>query len=330
MQTKVAVIYGGRSAEHEVSVISGKSIAKNLDRKKFKVTEIFIDKKGFWFKNGKKQTAEECLKNTHVAFPVLHGTYGEDGTIQGLFEMLNIPYVGCAVAQSVIGMDKAFSKTIWKEHGLPVVKFKSITKPDWQKNKNIILKEISHLKFPLFIKPANLGSSVGIAKVKSRIDLEKAIKIAFGYGYKIIIEEGVKDAREIEVSLLGNDKVISTVCGEIIPANEFYDYDAKYNNPNSKAIIPAKIDQKTSSQIKKTAEAAYKALSLHGLARADFLLSRKTGRFVISEVNTMPGFTPISMFPKLWQASGLPYQKLLTKLVELAEEKFREKSKYKI
>ncbi len=330
MHIKVAVIFGGKSAEHEVSIISGKSIAKNLDRKKFKVLEIFIDKKGFWNKGGKKLPAEQCLKNTDVVFPVLHGTYGEDGTIQGLFEMLNTPYVGCGVAQSVLGMDKEFSKTIWKEHGLPVVKFKSLTKNAWQKNKNLILKEISHLKFPLFVKPASLGSSVGISRAKTQAGLEKAINIAFAYGYKVIIEEGVKDAREIEVSLLGNNDVTSSVCGEIVPANEFYDYDAKYNNPNSKAIIPAKIDKKTSSKIKKTAEEAYKVLNLHGLARADFLLSKKTGRFVISEINTMPGFTPISMFPKLWEASGIPYQKLLTKLVELAEEKFKEKSRYKI
>ena len=330
MQTKVAVIYGGKSAEHEVSTVSGKSIAKNLDRKKFKIHEIFIDKKGAWFKNGKQQTAEECLKKADIAFPVLHGTYGEDGTLQGLFEMLNMPYVGCGVAQSVLGMDKEFSKTIWKEHGLPVVKFKSITTTAWQKNKKLILKGISNLNFPLFVKPANLGSSIGISKAKTQSALEKAISVAFMYGYKVIIEEGVKDAREIEVSLLGNNIVQSSICGEIIPANEFYDYDAKYNNPNSKAIIPAKIDKKTSTLIKNTAESAYKALNLHGLARADFLLSKKTGKFVISEINTMPGFTPISMFPKLWEASGLPYQKLLTKLVELAQENFSQKSSYKI
>ncbi len=330
MQKTIAVIYGGKSAEHEVSVVSGKSIAKNLDSKKFKIREIFIDKKGAWFKNGKKQTAEECLKNIDVAFPVLHGTYGEDGTIQGLFEMLNIPYVGNGIVQSALTMDKEFSKTIWQKAGLPVVNFKALTKNEWQKNKNRTLKEISHLKFPLFVKPANLGSSIGITKVKLKNELEKAIKDAFLYGDKIIVEEAVNNTREIEISLLGNDNVTSSVCGEIIPANEFYDYDAKYNNPNSKAIIPAKIDKKTSSQIKKTAEEAFKVLNLHGLARADFLLSKTTGKFVISEVNTMPGFTPISMFPKLWDASGLPYQKLLTKLVELAEEKFREKSRFKI
>lgn len=330
MQKTIAVIFGGKSAEHEVSIISGKSIVKNLDPKKYKIRKIFIDKKGFWFKNGKKHTAEECLKNIDVAFPILHGTYGEDGTIQGLFEILNIPYVGCGVTQSALGMDKEFSKTIWSEKGLPVVKFKTVIKPDWQKNKNLILKEITRLKFPSFVKPANLGSSVGIKKVKTKKELEKAIKNAFIYGDKVIVEEAVNNAREIEVSLLGNDNVTSSICGEIIPANEFYDYDAKYNNPNSKAIIPAKIGKKTSSQIKKTAEDAYKALNLYGLARADFLLSEKTGEFVISEVNTMPGFTQISMFPKLWEASGVPYQKLLTKLVDLAEEKFREKSRYKI
>lgn len=330
MRKTIAVIYGGKSAEHEVSVISGKSIAKNLDPKKFKVLEIFIDKKGFWFRNRKKLPAEQCLKNIDVAFPVLHGTYGEDGTIQGLFEMLNIPYAGCGVSGSALGMDKEFSKTIWKKHGLPVVEFKSITKSDWKKSKNLILKEISRLKFPLFIKPANLGSSIGITKIKSGADLEKAISFAFTYGYKVMVEEGLKDAREIEVSLLGNDIVTSSVCGEIIPANEFYDYDAKYNNPNSKALIPAKIDKKTSAQIKKTAEAAYKALNLDSLARADFLLSKKTGKLVISEINTMPGFTPISMFPKLWEATGISYQKLLTKLVELAEENFREKSRFKV
>lgn len=330
MQKTIAVIFGGKSAEHEVSVVSGKSIAKNLDRKKFKIRDIFIDKKGSWFKNGKKQTAEQSLKNIDVAFPVLHGTYGEDGTIQGLFEMLDIPYVGNGIIQSALTMDKEFSKILWKAKGLPVVEFIAITSHQWQKKRPQILKQVSRLKPPIFVKPANLGSSIGITKTKSKKALEKAIKDAFLYGDKILLEEAVNNAREIEVSLLGNDNVTSSVCGEIIPANEFYDYDAKYNNPNSKAIIPAKIDKKTSSLIKKTAEDAYKTLGLYGLARADFLLSKKTGKFVISEINPMPGFTPISMFPKLWEASGVPYQELLTKLISLAEEKFREKSKYKI
>lgn len=330
MLKTVAVIFGGKSAEHEVSITSGKSIAKNLDPKKFKVTEIFIDKKGIWHKNGKKQKAEEILKNVDIALPVLHGTYGEDGTTQGLFEMLNVPYVGCGVTQSALGMDKEFSKTIWQQAGLPVTKFKAITKVDWLQNKKLILKELLKLKFPLFVKPANLGSSVGITKVKHQKDLEKAITLALSYGYKTIVEEGVKDAREIEVSLLGNAEVTSSICGEIIPAHEFYDYDAKYSDIGSKLLIPAPIGKKLSQAIKKTAEEAYKALNLDSLARADFLLSKKTGKFVISEVNTMPGFTPISMFPKLWEATNLPYHKLLTKLVAIAEQNFRQKSRFKV
>ncbi len=330
MPKTVAVIFGGKSAEHEVSVISGKSVAKNLDPKKFKVRQIFIDKKAIWHKNGKKQTAESCLKGADVAFPVLHGNYGEDGTIQGLFEMLNVPYVGCGVTQSVLGMDKEFSKIIWQQNSLPVCKFKAVTKGDWLKSKRPLVKEILKLKFPLFVKPANLGSSVGITKVKTPKDLEKAIRLAFSYGYKIIVEEGVVDAREIEVSVLGADTIISSICGEIIPANEFYDYEAKYSDVGSKLLIPAPIDRKTASQIKKTAEEAYKLLNLDSLARADFLLSKKSGKFVINEVNTMPGFTPISMYPKLWEASGLPYQKLLTKLISIAEQNFRQKSGWKI
>lgn len=330
MTKTIAVIYGGKSAEHEVSIISGKSIAKNLDPKKFKVTEILIDKNGVWNKNGKSQIAEACLAKVDIAFPVLHGNYGEDGTIQGLFEMLAIPYVGCSVTQSTLGMDKEFQKIIWKQIGLPVVKFIAVTKSNWQKNKKLIIKEILALKFPLFVKPANLGSSVGITKVKDKKDLEKAITLAFSYGNKVLVEEAVKDAREIEVSVLGNDLVTSSVCGEIIPANEFYDYDSKYSDIGSKLIIPAPIDKKTASQIKKVAEEAYRALNLDSLARADFLLSKKTGKFVINEVNTMPGFTPISMYPKLWEAAGLPYQRLLTKLVEIAEQNFRQKSRWKI
>jgi len=330
MLKTVAVIYGGKSAEHEISIISGKSIAKNLDRKKFKAIEIFIDKNGSWAKAGKKQAAEACLAKADIAFPALHGNYGEDGTIQGLLEMLAVPYVGSGVSQSALGMDKEFSKVLWRQKGMPTVEFNAITKSDWQNNKTNQLKQISRLKFPLFVKPANLGSSVGVTKVKDKKGLEKAIATAFSYGYKIVIEEAVVAAREIEVSLMGNDNVVSSVCGEIIPANEFYDYDAKYKSTDSKLLIPAPIAKKTAAQIKKMAEEAYKTLNLYGLARADFLLSKTTGKFVVSEVNTMPGFTPISMFPKLWEASGLPYQKLLTKLINLAEEKFRQKSNWKI
>lgn len=330
MKKLVAVIYGGRSAEHEVSLVSGKSVAEKLDREEFEVKEIIIEKNGDWLEGGTKISAEKALEKTDIVFPVLHGTYGEDGKIQGLFEMLNIPFVGCGVAESVLGMDKEFSKTIWRASRLPVVNFVAFKEISWQRNKTELLDKINQLKLPWFVKPANLGSSVGITKVKNESDLRNAVELAFKYGDKVLVEEAVKDAREIEVSLLGNKEVEVSICGEVEPGNEFYDYNAKYGNENSKLFIPAKLEPKLMKEIQEAAKKAYLALGLYGYARVDLLLSKTTNEFFLSEVNTIPGFTPISMFPKLWVESGLSYRQLLTKLVDLGFEQYNEKSRYKI
>lgn len=330
MRKTLAVIYGGRSAEHEVSKISGKSVAENLDKEKFVAKEVFIDKKGKWFVNGQPVGVEEALGSVDIAFPVMHGTYGEDGKIQGLFDMLNLPFAGPGVTESAVGMDKEFSKIIWEKHQLPTTKFISIKRFEWQDNKVKQIEASSKFNLPIFVKPAVLGSSIGITKVKNLADLEKAVEFAFQYGEKILVEQAVPEAREIEVSLLGNDKVEVSVAGEIIPANEFYDYNAKYENENSKLLIPAPLNEQLMQQIQQTAVRAYKVLGLYGFARADFLLNKNTNQFFISEVNTIPGFTPISMFPKLWEHSGLSYKELLTKLVDLAIAKYNEKSKYKV
>lgn len=334
MKKTVAVIYGGRSAEHEVSLVSGKSIAKNLDKQKFEVKEIKIEKNGDWISDRKKITVETALENIDIAFPVLHGTYGEDGKIQGLFEMFNLPFVGCGVTESALGMDKEFSKTIWYSWGLPVVKFQTIHKKDWQSiNSDIKATQIDlikNLKLPIFVKPACLGSSVGITKVKNTIGIEDAVNLAFEFGDKVIVEESIEKAREIEVSVIGNSDIEASICGEIKPKKEFYDYEAKYEDEETELFIPARIDQKLASQIRHTAINAYEQLGLYGLSRVDFLLSQTTGKFYISEVNTMPGFTPISMFPKLWESSGLSYTNLITKLVNLGFDKYNEKLSYKV
>ncbi len=330
MKKTIAVIYGGRSAEHEVSKISGKNVAENLDREKFNVKEIFIDKKGDWYVNNKRTSPIQALEEVSVAFPVLHGTYGEDGKLQGLFEILDVPFAGCGVTESALGMDKEFSKIIWKHYGLPVVKFTAFSKEVWQTEREKIQKEIAQLKLPLFIKPANLGSSVGITKVKKQSELEEALELAFNFGDKVVVEESVEKAREIEVSVLGNEKVKVSVCGEIVPDREFYDYESKYDeNSTTKLLIPAPIPQDLSEKITQVAKESYVELGLYGFARVDLLLD-SSENFFVSEINTIPGFTNISMFPKLWEQTGLNYKDLLTKLVDLAVEKYNEKLKYKV
>ncbi len=328
---KIAVIYGGRSAEHEVSIVSGKSVAANLDKSKFTTQEVLIDRSGDWLIDDKKVGIEETVKNCDIVFPVLHGTYGEDGKVQGLFEMLNIPYVGCGVTESAIGMDKEFSKLIWERYGLLTAKFVAVTKAVWKSEKDKINEEINQLKLPLFIKPANFGSSIGVNKVKKQEEIGKYINLAFEYGDKVIIEEGVENTREIELAVLGNDTVEVSVVGEIVPDREFYDYASKYDkNTKSKPIIPAQLPRGLSEKIRQAAKEAYIELGLYGLSRVDFLLNSQTNEFYINEVNTMPGFTPISMYPKLWEASGLNYKDLLTKLINLAKEKFAQKQNYKL
>jgi len=346
---KILLIFGGRSGEHEVSVKSARSVINNLDKNKFEVIPLAIGKDGNWLTGTKAQkvltagtkidkgegenklipyVADQKAKKKLVIFPVLHGPYGEDGTIQGMFEMLNIPYVGSGVLGSALGMDKIVQKQLFAQKNLPIVDYYWFLRSSWRLDKEKFEKEIKeyfHNQYPLFVKPANLGSSVGISKVHKPNELTKAISLASRYDRKILVERGVENIREVEVSILGNDNPQASVCGEIVPANEFYDYDAKYINEKTRLIIPAKIDPSIQKKIQKIAVTAFKTLDCAGFARVDFFLEKKTNKIWLNEINTIPGFTNVSMYPKLWEASGISYQKLIEKLIHLAFERWQEK-----
>jgi D-alanine-D-alanine ligase len=330
---------------------------KALDKKKYEVIPIGITKQGKWLKAGAAQATLPKDVVTRgsvdlamigdptrpplvevsgdggdvpldVIFPVLHGTYGEDGTIQGLFEMANIPYVGCGTLASAVGMDKVIMKNLFRQAGLPIVDFTWFTRIAWEKNpRKILAQAMKEIGFPAFVKPANLGSSVGISKVKNKPELESAVALAAKYDRKIIVEKGV-DAREIEVSVLGNEEPTASLPGEIVTGAEFYDYADKYAAASrSQLVIPAKLTPPQIRKFQKMAVQAFQAIDGSGLTRADFFLVRDTNEILINEVNTMPGFTSISMYPKLWQESGLSYSALLDKLIVLALERHREKSR---
>ncbi|MEI6690876.1 MAG: D-alanine--D-alanine ligase family protein [bacterium] len=351
-KTKVAVIFGGTNTEHEVSLQSAKAILDNLDRTKFDVLPIKITKANQWVplklientevqqlataeinnKAGGVTTTEGALTSSKIdiVFPVLHGPYGEDGTIQGLLELMHLPYVGCGVAASAVCMDKVLQKNICRDYNVPVVPFYWLTSGDWNKQKDQTLANL-HDKigdsFPLFVKPANQGSSVGITKAHNKKELIEGIELALTRDTKVIIEVGVSDVREIECSVLGNYDPQTSVLGEIIPGNEFYDYKAKYIDNNSTPVIPVNIPTDLSDKIRATARLAYQILGCEGMARVDFLLDKETNKYYLNELNTIPGFTPISMYPKLWEASGLSYQDLLTRLIELGIERHIQKAK---
>lgn len=357
---KIGVVFGGRSGEHEVSLVSAESVMNALDKKKYQAISIGITKAGEWvvgkpkllelFKQGKikkgSRLPPEILTKVDVVFPVLHGTYGEDGTIQGLFEMLNAPYVGAGVLGSAVGMDKVVQKQLCEQAGLPVVKYVWFLKGEWKKKiprqaqdarfsnsargggKIGILRHIEKiLKYPVFVKPANMGSSVGISKAKNRRELSAGINLAIKYDNKILVEQAVSNAREIECSVLGNDDPISSLPGEIISSGEFYDYNAKYVDGQSRSIIPAKLSLKITSAIRRLACQVFLTTNCSGMARVDFLLDNKRQKIYVNEINTIPGFTSISMYPKLWQASGLSFGDLLDALIDLALRKFKEKNK---
>jgi D-alanine-D-alanine ligase len=267
-----------------------------------------------------------------IIFPVMHGTFAEDGTIQGLLELADIPYVGAGVLGSAAGMDKAIMKDLFRAAGLPIVRHVTVLRSEWKKAaKRMVGRVESALNYPVFVKPANLGSSVGISKAHDRTELGPAIDDAARYDRKIVIEEGVggkkHKAREFECAVLGNDEPKASVVGEIVPIKEFYDYDAKYIVEGSEPIIPAKISRKMQKQIQEMSTAAFRAVDCSGLARVDFLMDPKSGKVWINEINTMPGFTSISMYPKMWAASGLPYSKLITRLIELGFERYEDKKK---
>ncbi len=265
-----------------------------------------------------------------VVFPLLHGPNGEDGTVQGLLELADLPYVGAGVATSAVGMDKVMMKKVFAYHGLPQVDFVHYTRKLWRESPEEILDEVEHkIGFPCFVKPVNLGSSVGISKSRNRDELQVAISLALEFDKKVIVE-AFADAREIEVSVLGNDDPIVSVAGEIVPKSEFYDYRAKYHDENTSLIIPADIDKQTYATMKEMALQAYRAIDGSGLSRVDFFVTRGDGRVLINEINTMPGFTPVSMYPLLWQHSGISYQELIDRLIELALERHREKQQNRV
>jgi D-alanine-D-alanine ligase len=345
---RVGVLFGGRSGEHEVSLLSAASILKSIDRRKFEVVPIGIDKSGQWLTGSNAQAlldgapldrsvpaldSSAALAGIDVVFPVLHGTFGEDGTVQGLFELAGIAYVGSGVLGSSAGMDKDIMKSLFAHAKLPMVKHVTLLRAEWESSPRKVSARIeAALKYPVFVKPANLGSSVGISKVHNHKELAPALNLAAKYDRKLVIEAGVggktAKAREFEVAVLGNDDPKASVVGEIVPGKEFYDYEDKYLVEGSIPVIPAKLGRAESKRIQEIAVAAFRACDLAGLARVDFLMEPDgKKRIYLNEVNTLPGFTRISMYPKLWQASGLNYRELITRLIELALERHAEKSR---
>jgi D-alanine-D-alanine ligase len=362
---RVGVIFGGRSGEHEVSLASARSVMGAIDRDKYEIVPIGITKEGRWIASGDPMKAleagdagaswpaallgdpsrrglmrlddtERAVEATHLAeldviFPVLHGPYGEDGTVQGLLELAGIPYVGAGVTGSAVGMDKAIFKDVMRAHGLPIVASLVFKRKEWDADPERVMERIEErLGYPVFTKPVNLGSSVGISKCHDRAGLAAGLAEAARYDRKLLIEAAVPAAREIEVSVLGNDDPIASVPGEILPSREFYSYEAKYLDTGEDAsdlLIPAPISPEQTELARDLAIRAYKAIDCAGMARADFLLSGETGELYINELNTLPGFTVISMYPKLWEATGVPYPELIDRLIGYAIERYDDKSR---
>lgn len=352
----IALLFGGRSAEHEVSLDSAAAVYKNINKKKFRVLSLYIDKNGKWrhvasplLPPEKLAAGPACsflpwvacaprragsairwLNPRHRAdiyFPVLHGPYGEDGTIQGVLEMADVPYVGAGVLASAAGMDKAVTKALFAMNRLPLVKYATLLDSDWKKHREAVLALIRReFALPFFVKPANLGSSVGISKVKERAGTARALNKAFRYDRKILVEEGVK-GREIECSVLGNDAPRASLPGEVIPQRDFYDYRDKYLDGKTQFRIPAELPAATVREVQRLAVKAYRALDCAGLARIDFFLEDATGKIYLNEINTIPGFTEISMYPKLWGVSGISFDGLVEELIRLGLERHRRKKR---
>ncbi len=359
---RVGLLFGGRSGEHEVSLTSAASVRQALDPAKYDVVPIGITREGRWLvgsaadkllpsvlQNGelvipsvdplgpkliplnsavpavRAHASNPAPGQLDVVLPVLHGTFGEDGTVQGLLELTGIPYVGAGVLASAAGMDKDVMKRLFRDAGLPVVEWVLVLRAEWEQDPAAARKRIEkEIRYPLFVKPANLGSSVGISKVHNAPELPAAMDLAAQYDRKILVEKAI-NAREIECSVLGNDQPEASVAGEIVPVNEFYDYEAKYVKEGSRLIIPAKLTAQQSKRVRQLAIRAFQAIDCAGMARVDFLLDRKSGKILVNEINTIPGFTSISMYPKLWEASGVSYSELLDRLIELALERHQQK-----
>ncbi|HEX9007511.1 MAG TPA: D-alanine--D-alanine ligase family protein [Bacteroidota bacterium] len=354
---RVGVIFGGRSGEHEVSLVSASSIIHALDPAKYEVVPIGITREGRWLSSGRalgllKEHAPldqeperhlvpdptrrglartdgstEGVQPLDVVIPIIHGTYGEDGTLQGLLELSNIPYVGAGVLGSALGMDKIVQKELFRQAKLPVAKYVWFLSSLCEERPARVAAAVARaLKYPVFVKPANTGSSVGISKAHNRAELLDALALARTFDRKVIVEQGIPRAREIECAVLGNDTPEASVPGEVVPSNEFYDYDAKYVDGKSRVEIPARLPASVAARVRQLALRAFTALDLSGMARVDFFVTRRTDRVVLNEVNTLPGFTSISMFPKLWEATGLSYPALLDRLIRLAIERHHQKS----
>lgn len=351
MKTKLCLLYGGKSAEHQVSLQTAKAVIGALDLNKFDIHPIFISTDGAWIKGSQLEGPVSDVKELQFSegeaiapnaltasvegsdgydmiFPLLHGPNGEDGTVQGMLELLNLPYVGNGVLASSAGMDKVIMKNLFAQAGIPQVGYTWFIRSSWESDREAAYKQVEEeIGYPCFVKPANLGSSVGISKCTSRDELEAAFEEAFQFDRKIIIEEGVV-AREIELGVLGNDHPECSVAGEIVPKKDFYDYKAKYEDGDTALIIPAEVDEELYARLKDIAIRSFKALDCSGLVRADFFVS-KDRRIFMNEVNTMPGFTPFSMFPLLWKHTGIDYPSLIAKLVELGAERHKEKQSIK-
>jgi D-alanine-D-alanine ligase len=347
---RVMVVFGGRSGEHEVSLASARSVMEGLRKAGHEVVPVGITREGRWLAGGDPLRELEAavggnggssgppalaahrppaeLESVDVVFPVLHGPYGEDGTIQGLLELADIPYVGAGVLASAVGMDKITMKKVFAHHGLPQVRWVGLTRRRWQGHRKELLREVEEaLGFPCFVKPSNLGSSVGISRVTEPGELAAALDAAAALDRRIIVEAGV-DAREVEVSVLGNEAPEVSVPGEIlIRKGDFYDYEAKYSEGGMELEAPADLPEETVREIRRIARTAFEAIDAAGMARVDFFLERKTGRVLLNEINTIPGFTATSVYSRLWEASGLPYERLLERLVELALERHAEKQR---
>jgi D-alanine-D-alanine ligase len=342
---KVAVLFGGRSGEHEVSLVSGASVAGALSER-HDVIPVLIDRQGRWLLQStlapeggesvflvpvpEERGALRRLSDASVVarpdayFPVLHGTFGEDGTVQGLLDLAAVPYAGSGVAASAAAMDKEMMKALFTAAGVPQTPYRVLRRRSDEDAATVI----DELGLPVFVKPANLGSSVGVSKVKRAAELGPALDLAFAYDGKVVVEAAVKDNRELEISILGNDEPAASVPGEIIPDREFYDYDSKYSGESrTQLLIPAPLDAAVAAEVGRLGIAAFRAVDACGYARVDFLLERATGRILVNEINTIPGFTSISMFPKLWAASGVPYAELLARLVSLALERHAERAR---
>jgi D-alanine-D-alanine ligase len=318
MKLRVAVVYGGRSGEHEISIRSAKAIMERMDRAKYEISEYFIEKDGRW-KPKPILPEPGAQPQIDVVFPVLHGTFGEDGTIQGLLEMADLPYVGAGVMASSVSMDKEMMKRVCMAQALPVVDYVAVTRE--QSDLDAITKK---LPFPLFVKPANLGSSVGISKVRNCNELETAIQVAAEYDRKIIVERGIA-GRELECAVLGNEAPVASLPCEILPSREFYDYEDKYLLNTAETRVPADLPHEKTEELRALAVGCYRAVGCEGMARVDFFLESATNRLYINEINTIPGFTSISMYPKMWEHSGIAFPALIDELIDLALARDRRK-----